>query len=383
MGSFREKNGKLEYRFSFKDPYGKVIRKSVTGYSEEECLGKYEAFMKSVASPVSEKSDGTTIPMLLKEVLNNDFNKNYIQESTYSLYLGILEIIESGSLKTTPITDVTGDSLEQFLVSLAERYSDSVVKKVYSQLNIAMSTAVERDIIKDNPMSASNFTRPKSGKKPKKVDAFTVEEQKKFIAILEEYKVPRGRNNYKNQILIELYSGLRMGEINALTPECIDFKNNVIHVRSTISHGIENRAYVKDGAKTYEGSRDVPISRKLKPVLEQALEQMSDNQLGFIFYDCNKDDVISTKQVNSFFRRVIDKAGIPARGQHALRHTFATRCIEAGVSAEVLRKWLGHKNIHMTLDTYAVVFSSLHNKSIERFETGLKVKESLFKYMAA
>ena len=98
--------------------------------------------MKSVASPVTEKSDGTTIPMLLKEVLNNDFNKNYIQESTYSLYLGILEIIESGSLKTMPITDVTGDSLEQFLVSLAERYSDSVVKKVYSQLNIAMSTAV-------------------------------------------------------------------------------------------------------------------------------------------------------------------------------------------------------------------------------------------------
>ena len=195
--------------------------------------------------------------------------------------------------------------------------------------------------------------------------------------------MPRGRNNYKNQILIELYSGLRMGEINALTPECIDFNNNVINVRSTISHGIENRAYVKDGAKTYEGSRDVPISRKLKPVLEQALEQMSDNQLGFIFYDCNKDDVISTKQVNSFFRRVIDKAGIPARGQHALRHTFATRCIEAGVSAEVLRKWLGHKNIHMTLDTYADVFSSLHNKSIERFETGLKVKESLFKYMAA
>ena len=118
-------------------------------------------------------------------------------------------------------------------------------------------------------------------------------------------------------------------------------------------------------------------------MLEQALEQMSDNQLGFIFYDCNKDDVISTKQVNSFFRRVIDKAGIPVRGQHALRHTFATRCIEAGVSAEVLRKWLGHKNIHMTLDTYADVFSSLHNKSIERFETGLKVKESLFKYMAA
>ena len=110
---------------------------------------------------------------------------------------------------------------------------------------------------------------------------------------------------------------------------------------------------------------------------------MTDNQLGFIFYDNNKDDVISTKQVNNFFRRVVAKAGLPMRGQHALRHTFATRCIEAGVSAEVLRKWLGHKNIHITLDTYADVFNSLHNKSIERFETRLKVKETLFEYVAA
>ena len=383
MGSFREKNGKLEYRFSFKDPYGKVIRKSVTGYSEEECLSKYEAYMKSAASPVTVPSDGTTIPMLLKEVLNNDFNKNYIQESTYNSYLEILEIIDSGSLKTMPITDVTGDSLEQFLMSLTDSYADSVIQKVHRHIKAAMDTGVERKIIKYNPMNASDFRRPKSRKKTLDVKAFTKEEHKRFVTVLEEYKVPRGRNNYKKQILIELYSGLRMGEINALTPECIDFKNNVIHVRSTISHGIENRAYVKDGAKTYEGSRDVPISKKLKPILEQALEEMTDNQLGFIFYDNNKDDVISTKQVNNFFRRVVAKAGLPMRGQHALRHTFATRCIEAGVSAEVLRKWLGHKNIHITLDTYADVFNSLHNESIERFETRLKVKETLFEYVAA
>ena len=383
MGSFREKNGKLEYRFSFKDPYGKVIRKSVTGYSEEECLSKYEAYMKSIASPISEKSDGTTIPMLLKEVLNNDFNKNYIQESTYSSYLEILEIIDSGSLKTMSITDVTGDSLEQFLMSLTDSYADSVIQKVHRHIKAAMDTAVERKIIKYNPMNASDFRRPKSRKKTLDVKAFTKEEHKRFVTVLEEYKVPRGRNNYKKQILIELYSGLRMGEINALTPECIDFKNNVIHVRATISHGIENRAYVKDGAKTYEGSRDVPISKKLKPILKQALEEMTENQLGFIFYDNNKDDVISTKQVNNFFRRVVAKAGLPMRGQHALRHTFATRCIEAGVSVEVLRKWLGHKNIHITLDTYADVFNSLHNESIERFETRLKVKETLFEYVAA
>ena len=47
-------------------------------------------------------------------------------------------------------------------------------------------------------------------------------------------------------------------------------------------------------------------------------------------------------------------------GQHALRHTFATRCIEAGVSPLVLKNWLGHTNIHITLDTYADVFARMN-----------------------
>ena len=131
MGSFREKNGKLEYRFSFKDPYGKVIRKSVTGYSEEECLSKYEAYMKSIASPITEKSDGTTIPMLLKEVLNNDFNKNYIHTEIFPRELGrkivkAEEIRHASDYDTFYIAskEVTEQQIEtaEKILSLAEAY---------------------------------------------------------------------------------------------------------------------------------------------------------------------------------------------------------------------------------------------------------------------
>ena len=68
------------------------------------------------------------------------------------------------------------------------------------------------------------------------------------------------------------------------------------------------------------------------------------------------------------FHRICKKAGISVRGQHALRHTFATRCIEADVPPVVLKKWLGHKDIHMTLDIYADVFDSMHNSAMEKFE---------------
>ncbi len=90
------------------------------------------------------------------------------------------------------------------------------------------------------------------------------------------------------------------------------------------------------------------------------------------FYDYNKKDVISTQQVNCYFRRACIKAGITYYGQHSLRHTFATRCIEAGVQPVVLKNWLGHTDIHITLDTYADIYGSLNSASLDKLEEHLK-----------
>ena len=73
-------------------------------------------------------------------------------------------------------------------------------------------------------------------------------------------------------------------------------------------------------------------------------------------------------KVQIVYKRICRKIGIPADGQHALRHTFATRCIESGIPAIVLKNWLGHTNIHITLDTYTDVFDSLNNKAVENFD---------------
>ena len=104
--------------------------------------------------------------------------------------------------------------------------------------------------------------------------------------------------------------------------------------------------------------------------------------MGLVFYDHIKNDMISTQQVNNFFLRILAKAGLESRGQHALRHTFATRCIEAGVPAEVLKVWLGHTDIRYTLDTYADVFSELDHSSVARLDEGSIVRENRFVYMA-
>ena len=117
--------------------------------------------------------------------------------------------------------------------------------------------------------------------------------------------------------------------------------------------------------------RDLPISSSLKPYLEDAVRKYRRNKENLLFYDHVTKTVISTNQVNSYYKRICNIAGITSDGQHALRHTFATRCIESGVPAVVLKTWLGHTDIHVTLDTYTDVFKSMDNDAINKFDAHL------------
>ena len=367
-GSFRvTPAGNIECRFYYIDDRGKKRQKSVTGVDMNECLHKVETFKKKVEISGKGYDPDTTMVMLLKEIYRKDLALGFVKEQGYCRNLGNIKVLEKSEIGNIPIREVKKRDVIAHLKSL-DNYSEGMVKKLYAQVKLAYSIAALRGLITDNFMEDRDMKCPKIGKPTKKVYALTSEQQKKFVETIESKDPPHGRNDYRIQLMIELYSGMRMGEINALRREDIDFDNNVIHVRRTISRGMDYRDFLKDGTKTDSGQRDIPISSKLKPYLEAALEQQQDNNLNLIFYDYNKDAIISTTQVNNYYRRVCEKAGLPMDGQHALRHTFATRCIESGVPAVVLKTWLGHSNIHITLDMYTDVFESLNNKAVGDFD---------------
>ena len=366
-GTFRIVNGKYNYRFFYIDEFGEKKRKSFSGVTKDECLQRAEEFLEKQEKRAAAVDPDITIPELLRRKYEEDYAMNFVGEQGYARNLGGIALLERSGFGKMPIVDITEMQIKAFLRSMT-KYSDSVIKKTYQQLTAAFKVAVEKGVVEKNPMDASDIRRPKSSKKPKDVRGLTQEEQARFLEALRDFKVPRNRNEYKLQLLIELYSGMRMGEINALKPENIDFENGLIHVRSTVSRGLEYRVFIKEGAKTDAGVRDIPINKALEPVLQEAMERKRRNPLGLVFYDHLKNDLITTSQVNCFFHRICKKAGISVRGQHALRHTFATRCIEADVPPVVLKKWLGHKDIHMTLDIYADVFDSMHNSAMEKFE---------------
>lgn len=135
----------------------------------------------------------------------------------------------------------------------------------------AFRIAFDCRLVDVNFMTRDDMRCPRSDKIDRKVRGFTEHEQQRLLSTLLEYPVKAGTNSYKYQFLIEMYSGMRMGEINALKPEDIDFAEGFIHVRRTVGRGINNRPYLKEGAKTDAGVRDIPIGSLLEPVLKDAL----------------------------------------------------------------------------------------------------------------
>lgn len=66
--------------------------------------------------------------------------------------------------------------------------------------------------------------------------------------------------------------------------------------------------------------------------------------------------------------RIAEKMDIDSFSMHNLRHTFATRCIEAGMRPKTLQKLLGHSNINLTMNLYVHVSEDEAAKEMAKFE---------------
>ncbi|MBQ3503956.1 MAG: site-specific integrase [Oscillospiraceae bacterium] len=152
-------------------------------------------------------------------------------------------------------------------------------------------------------------------------------------------------------VLISLYTGLRVGEICALTWEDIDMEQQVLYVRHTVARNRES--LVIDRPKTPSSLRCVPICSQLLHVLQKHFKAT-----GYVI--SGDQNFLNPRTFEYRYHRLLENIGIPQVNYHVLRHTFATRCIESGVDVKSLSEILGHADVSTTLNTY--VHSSMEQK---------------------
>ena len=285
---------------------------------------------------------------------------NHTGKSSYGRNIETIKILRNGVFDIKPIREISKKDLENFLLNIT-RYSNSVIIKLTGKIKKGFKIAKEEKLISEN--IAENLIRPKSSKKNKEVVAFSLEEQKEFIQLIPTSK-------YYMQYLIGLNTGMRMGEINALHIDDIDFEKKTININKTVTRDENAYAFINDTTKTKAGTKEISIN----DILYDKLKEYCEDKKGYLFSEVR---VISTSMVTSEMKRLCSNSEVIkiTPSSHILRHTFATRCIESGMPAVVLAKFLGHTDVSITLNAYTSVFDKF---KIEHFQKATDYMKELY-----
>ena len=384
-GSFYFSETLQRWIFQYTEPSGK--RQTLRQKKNES----ERTFRKRVTDVKSKLNNGTyidkntmTLYSVGLELVENKFKRNKVSEASYNREIQTLSHIKNSSIKDVKIQKVTYQNLQNFIDS-KRNYSNEYINKIYGLLGRIFQEAIKRDYIIKNPML--KVEKPKSDKEDEKIEAFTLEEQKSFINSLDK------NNLYKDIFIIALYTGMRMGEILALKIDDIDFNNKEIHIQRSLTKNTKDKTILGVKTKTYSGDRIIPITPLFENELKHAIQNRYLNIYNLIFIQPN-GRLLTVSNLNGRFNTVCVNAGLSvypyiikrkkgnkiqeihskrsSYNQHMLRHTYATRMIEAGVPAEVLQKLLGHKDIETTINTYTTIFDKYKKEQVDKYVEYIK-----------
>lgn len=341
---------------------GKAIRKSVYGKTQKEVINKLNEVKYQMNNDIYVEKNGIKLVKIMEDIREEKLASNTISGGQYARLKWTINKIKNSKLGEMKIQDVTKNDIQEFLNSIKD-LSDSYIKKLYEQFVQAYRRAEIKKYITYNPMY--EVIKPKSDKQTKVVEALDINVQKAFTEYLNNVSIEN--EPYKNIFLIQMYMGLRIGEVLALSTENIDLENKLLYVKRTLTNDKEFAIILGNKTKTYAGNRTLPIPDFLVPIFEEQLKYANENLYNLIF--TTNDNYIRTSEINKELKRIFEeelKTSSKNISTHCLRHTYGTRCVEAGMTAVVLQRLMGHKDVTVTLNTYTSVFNKFKKDEIEK-----------------
>ena len=341
---------------------GKAIRKSVYGKTQKEVVNKLNEVKYQMNNDIYVEKNGIKLVKIMEDIREEKIASNTISGGQYARLKWTINKIKNSKLGEMKIQDVTKNDIQEFLNSIKD-LSDSYIKKLYEQFVQAYRRAEIKKYITYNPMY--EVIKPKSDKQTKVVEALDINVQKAFTEYLNKASIED--EPYKNIFLIQMYMGLRIGEVLALSTKNIDLENKLLYVKRTLTNDKEFAIILGNKTKTYAGNRTLPIPDFLVPIFEEQLKYANGNLHNLIF--TTNDNYIRTSAINKELKRIFDeelKTSSKNISTHCLRHTYGTRCIEAGMTAVVLQRLMGHKDVTVTLNTYTSVFNKFKEDELEK-----------------
>lgn len=316
----------------YKDGFGINKRKKKTGFKTRKDALAYERdfLNKSFDDPEITFNN-------LYEHYMKDFEKrgkqSTIKSKKETFTTHILPYF--GEMKIKDITPLTIREWQNKI--LENNYKQTYLRTINTKLVAILNHAVKFYKLKQNPCNLTSTLG--SSKTETEMNIWSPNDFTKFIDCISSIAP-------KTAFLVLYGTGMRLGELFALTKQDIDLEKKIIKISKTFQK-LDKKTEITTDPKTKSSVREILISNELTAVLSEYIQKIYDlteNQRLF---------TMSRHSLSNYINRYYERLGIPKIRLHDLRHSHASYLLHKNVNIATISKRLGHKNISTTLDVYS------------------------------
>ena len=302
--------------------------------------------------------------------------KSTIKLTTYASYAEMTNKIIIPYFKPLKrrLTEVTAADIQKFYLVQLERVSANSVIHYHAIIHRAMKYAVKTDLIIFNPVD--KVDRPK---KNEFQGSFYTEDE-----IQDLFEVARG-TKLELPIVLAAFYGLRRSEVLGLKWDAIDFQQNTITIKHTLtSCKIDGKKVevATDTTKTKSSRRTLPLIPQFRALLLQRWEMQEEYKrvcgscynTKYLEYICVDEmgNIIPPNYLSEAFPKLLARHGMRHIRFHDLRHTCASMLLKNGVPMKQIQEWLGHSDFSTTANIYAHLDYNSKLNSAEAMVTGMR-----------
>lgn len=300
------------------------------------------------------------------------YQKQFVKESTYGTYSNIVMNRLIPAFGELQLEEISETLIQKYILKLLKTgrldgkggLSEKTVRDILTVLRECIKRAD-----KENLVSYSGFEIDfPTTRRPKKMNIFDKDEQELIMETIFKNPLPKNIG-----ILLSMQTGMRIGEICALTWNDIDLKNDIIKIHKTLQRiyvkeidGNNSSQIIIDAPKSLSSVRSIPLVKSLHCLMQDFYEQTTPKQHYFLLSGNKR--YIEPRNFMFYYKQFLKSVDIEYRNFHSLRHTFATRLIELGADCKTVSALLGHSSVTTTMNLYVHPQMDVKRKCLELLE---------------
>lgn len=364
---YKRKDGRWEGRYircydtDGKAKYGYVYGKT---YSDVK-----DGLVQKKADVIRQPYSGNLRAVVYNDILDGWLRASKLKtkESTHARYSQLVRTHIKPHLGRYQLSRISTQQIEVFLEHLLSEGrldgTGGLSPKTVTDILAIIKNTMEYARCQ-NMAVICNLAKLSVRGKEKEMRVLTLEEQDALAAVL-----VHNMDRYKFGVLLSLYTGIRIGELCALQWGDFDTNLSTLTVRKTMQR-VKNTDNLSNSKtkiiitepKSQCSVREIP----LPPFVVEVAKSFQTNPDAFVLSG-TVSQYVEPRTMQNRFQTYVKQSGIASANYHALRHSFATRCIELSFDIKTLSTILGHSSVNITLNRY--VHSSIHDEK-HRFIIG-------------